>query len=204
MTTARRSACTARSAFLCPCATRDAVESTKETPTMNRKKGKIKSVMVHPFHSAWRNGAKAWSLPGLLTRIMPRIVIPRNTSRDTIRVDALGATATPTLVDAIGSPLPDQSTLTAIVAGEGPLASARRVAPNSKGVTRPNRIACCIAISPLHPSVVPRHFADRFYLPELKIIDTPMGLLGRAHEFAVGEINNVHKPVVIRFLITRA
>src|SRR6266545_458089 len=53
------------------------------TPTMKRKKGKMRSVGVQPFQSAWRSGLQVLSQsPGSLTRIMPAMVAPRKTSRE--------------------------------------------------------------------------------------------------------------------------
>jgi hypothetical protein len=52
-------------------------------PTMNRKKGNTKSVGVQPCHSACSSGGYTCSqLPGLFTRIIEAIAIPRKTSRD--------------------------------------------------------------------------------------------------------------------------
>src|SRR5262252_446042 len=72
-----------------------------ETPTINKKKGKIRSVGVHPFasthafpgyqpvgfslisSSAWARGKyMALQVPGSFTRIIPAMVRPRETSRD--------------------------------------------------------------------------------------------------------------------------
>ena len=54
-------------------------------PTMNRKNGKIRSVGVQPCQAAWSSG-QYWDFsphsPGLLTRIMARIVAPRKTSSE--------------------------------------------------------------------------------------------------------------------------
>jgi hypothetical protein len=55
-------------------------------PRMKIKKGKTKSVGVHPFHSACSSGAKMFpQLPGLFTKTIIIMVIPRNTSREIIR-----------------------------------------------------------------------------------------------------------------------
>src|SRR4028119_425971 len=52
-------------------------------PTINRKKGNTKSVGVQPCHSACSSGGYTCSqLPGLFTRIIEAIAIPRKTSRD--------------------------------------------------------------------------------------------------------------------------
>ena len=57
---------------------------------MNMKKGNTKSVGVSPFHSAWLKGAYILpQLPGLLTRIIPAMVIPLSTSSANRRCDAL-------------------------------------------------------------------------------------------------------------------
>src|SRR5215831_7197798 len=72
-----------------------------ETPTINKKKGKIRSVGVHPFastqafpgyqpegfslisSSAWARGQyMALHVPGSFTTIMPATVMPRKTSSD--------------------------------------------------------------------------------------------------------------------------
>src|SRR3954469_548788 len=50
---------------------------------MNMKNGKIRSVCVQPFHSAWSSGPYIGP-PALFTKIMAAIVIPRKTSSDTI------------------------------------------------------------------------------------------------------------------------
>ena len=58
-------------------------EKNIETPMINIKKGKTKSVGVNPFHSAWRNGAYTYfQEPGLFTMIMPAMVSPRITSSE--------------------------------------------------------------------------------------------------------------------------
>jgi hypothetical protein len=50
---------------------------------MKRKKGKIKSVGVHPFQVACFNGAYiSLQLPGLFTVIMEAMVKPLSTSSD--------------------------------------------------------------------------------------------------------------------------
>jgi len=54
--TARRTTCFYHSPRDCPRASREENEYTSETPVMNRKKGKTKSVGVHPFHFAWLSG----------------------------------------------------------------------------------------------------------------------------------------------------
>src|SRR5688572_5404895 len=64
-------------------------DNVMETPTMNRKNGKIRSVGVHPCHGACSSGAYTVSQsPGLLTTTMAAIVMPRNTSSDTSRLPA--------------------------------------------------------------------------------------------------------------------
>ena len=54
---------------------------------MNMKNGKIRSVGVRPNHSACCRGAYVASSgpPGLFTKIMPAMVIPRRMSIDVIR-----------------------------------------------------------------------------------------------------------------------
>ena len=55
---------------------------------MNMKNGNTRSVGVNPFHSAWRKGAYIEPHePGLLTRIIPAMVIPRNMSSDKSLLD---------------------------------------------------------------------------------------------------------------------
>src|ERR1035438_7152672 len=79
----RRRAWPNNASRLWPCSNRRAVESGMATPTIQMKKGKIKSVKVHPCHSAWSNGLyMALQVPGLLTSIIAAIVAPRNTSSD--------------------------------------------------------------------------------------------------------------------------
>src|ERR1017187_7455519 len=79
----RRRAWPNNASRLWPCSNRRAVESGMATPTIQMKKGKIKSVKVHPCQSAWSNGLyKALHVPGLLTSIIAAIVAPRNTSSD--------------------------------------------------------------------------------------------------------------------------
>ena len=56
---------------------------TIETPTMNKKNGKTRSVGVAPCHSAWRSGENTCDqLPGSLTTIIAAIVRPLKKSRD--------------------------------------------------------------------------------------------------------------------------
>src|SRR5262249_11776975 len=63
-------------------------ENAIATPTMKRKNGKTRSVGVQPFHCACCSGQYALgSSPALLTRIIAAIVAPRNTSRETKRLD---------------------------------------------------------------------------------------------------------------------
>lgn len=58
-----------------------AKEKESAAPTINRKKGKTRSVGVAPCHAAWRKGENIFAHdPGLLTKIIPAIVIPRKTS----------------------------------------------------------------------------------------------------------------------------
>ena len=58
-------------------------ENEMETPTINRKKGKTRSVGVQPCHSACLRGAYTCvQLPGLLTNIIPAMVSPRKASKD--------------------------------------------------------------------------------------------------------------------------
>ena len=57
-----------------------------ETPTIQRKKGKTRSVKVQPCQTAWRRGGKTWlQEPGLFTITMAAIVKPRKTSSDSSR-----------------------------------------------------------------------------------------------------------------------
>src|SRR5574344_810553 len=60
-------------------------EMNVEIPMMNMKKGKTRSVGVRPLHFACSKGAKTYSEPGLLTRIMPQIVMPLRISRARMR-----------------------------------------------------------------------------------------------------------------------
>src|ERR1044072_7557806 len=65
--------------------------SVIETPTMKRKNGKTRSVGVQPLHAACSSGQQMCSHdPGLFTRIIPAIVIPRNTSSETRRWLSVG------------------------------------------------------------------------------------------------------------------
>src|SRR5580693_3473305 len=84
--TARRNACRNNPPRLSPRSNRFAVDSGTATPTIHRKNGKIRSVNVHPFHSAWSSCSYTWSHdPGLFTSIIAAIVAPRNTSSDISR-----------------------------------------------------------------------------------------------------------------------
>src|ERR671933_699297 len=65
-------------------------EKAIATPIMNRKKGNTKSVGVHPSKPGGGGGEYPFPSsppPAILTRIMPAMVIPRNTSRDVRRLD---------------------------------------------------------------------------------------------------------------------
>ena len=54
-----------------------------ETPMMNIKNGNTKSVGVRPFQRACSKGVYTYFHdPGLFTKIIPAIVIPLITSRD--------------------------------------------------------------------------------------------------------------------------
>ena len=54
-----------------------------ETPTINKKKGKTKSVGVTPCHSACLKGANTYfQLPGSLTTIIAAIVNPLKKSKE--------------------------------------------------------------------------------------------------------------------------
>src|SRR4051794_37926996 len=78
-----------------PRARRELSERCVVIPTMKRKNGKIRSVGVHPFHSACSSGGKiALHVPGLLTSSMPATVRPRKTSSESrrSRLGASGAT----------------------------------------------------------------------------------------------------------------
>src|ERR1700735_4054796 len=65
---------------------RDSSEMTVVTPTRKRKVGKTRSVGVQPFHAECSKGQYAWP-PLLLTMIMKAMVMPRSTSRDSIRAE---------------------------------------------------------------------------------------------------------------------
>src|SRR5215813_9236588 len=57
-----------------------------ETPTIKRKKGKIKSANVQPSQAACWRGGKTWSQsPASFTRIMPAMVRPRKASSESNR-----------------------------------------------------------------------------------------------------------------------
>lgn len=57
------------------------------TPTINKKNGKTQSVGVQPCQGAWRKGGYTYSqVPGVFTKIIPAIVIPRKTSSATSRL----------------------------------------------------------------------------------------------------------------------
>src|SRR5262249_52196316 len=78
-----------------PPARRRPKASAIETPTTKRKKGKIVSVYVQPFHSAWSSGGEtAAHVPGSLTTIIPATATPRRTS--TASKPAGAARAAPT------------------------------------------------------------------------------------------------------------
>ena len=63
-------------------------EYESDVPTMNRKNGKMRSVGVQPCQGACSSG-QYWYFsphwPGLLTRIIARMVTPRKTSSDKSR-----------------------------------------------------------------------------------------------------------------------
>jgi len=81
-------------------------DSVIDTPTMKRKKGKIVSVGVQPFHSAWRSGQYTLpQSPGLFTMTMAAMVAPRKTSSDTRRVAAAGAARVRVAIRALTIPL---------------------------------------------------------------------------------------------------
>ena len=62
----------------------------RAVPTMNRKKGKTRSVGVQPLHAACFKGEKTLPQdPGLLTKIIPAIVMPLSTSRAVYLLDAV-------------------------------------------------------------------------------------------------------------------
>ena len=68
-------------------------DSVIDTPTMKRKNGKIRSVGVQPFQSACSSGQYiAPHVPGLLTMVIPAMVMPRNASSDISRSPAAAAT----------------------------------------------------------------------------------------------------------------
>src|SRR5579862_4544477 len=74
---------------------REEIENTNEIPARKRNEGKMKSVGVHPSHSACVMGQLALaSLPGLSTTIMPTTQRPRKISRHIKRGKA-GLVATP-------------------------------------------------------------------------------------------------------------
>src|SRR4051812_19632684 len=81
-----------------PCSILRPRENGIATPTIHRKNGKIRSVNVQPFHSAWSRGEYIFpQSPGLFTRSIAAMVAPRKTSSDSKRVvgaDELGAVAT--------------------------------------------------------------------------------------------------------------
>ena len=57
---------------------------------INMKAGKTRSAGVNPSHFACFKGAYAYPhAPALLTRIMPQMVIPLNTSNETNRLEVL-------------------------------------------------------------------------------------------------------------------
>ena len=58
-------------------------ERTIETPTINKKKGKTKSVGVAPFHCACLKGSNMYvQLPGSLTTIIAAMVRPLKKSSE--------------------------------------------------------------------------------------------------------------------------
>src|SRR5450755_448727 len=78
----RRRVWSSRVRFDSPRCRRDRNDRLRDTPTIKRKNGKIRSVGVQPFQSECFSGAKAKSFPGLFTRIMAAMVAPRKTSSE--------------------------------------------------------------------------------------------------------------------------
>jgi hypothetical protein len=84
------------------------------TPTMKTKKGNTRSVGVQPFQCACSRGQyEDGPSPGLFTRIIAAIVIPRNKSSDINRVvsgdcETLVAVAAWLIVVAVGIKLSGQ------------------------------------------------------------------------------------------------
>src|SRR5687768_7885418 len=69
-----------------PVAERFPIENGMATPTMNRKNGKTRSVIVQPCQSACLSGPWTWpQLPGLFTSSIVAIVMPRKMSSDASR-----------------------------------------------------------------------------------------------------------------------
>ena len=63
-----------------------ALDNASDTPTMKRKKGKMRSVGVQPCHSACSSGQYiASQVPGLFTTTIAAMVNPRNASRESTR-----------------------------------------------------------------------------------------------------------------------
>ena len=64
---------------------RSGFDNTTEIPTINRKKGKTKSVGVQPCHAACSRGEKMCpQSPGLFTIVIIMMVNPRSTSTEII------------------------------------------------------------------------------------------------------------------------
>src|ERR1700686_2880957 len=81
--TPRHSTCNSSLCRDSPRCNRDCREKAMATPTINKKKGKTRSVGVQPFHSECFNGQyEDGPSPGSLTKIIAAIVTPRNTSSD--------------------------------------------------------------------------------------------------------------------------
>src|SRR3979490_584135 len=101
----RHRTCLRSSRLDSPRFSRELKETAIATPTINRKKGKTRSVGVHPFHWACLSGQyELGSSPALLTRIIPAMVAPRNKSSDIKREldNAIGILVVSFRITAVG------------------------------------------------------------------------------------------------------
>lgn len=88
MISALLNACVTSDLRLASVSIRVAIDSVMETPTMNRKAGKIVSANVQPSHGECKSCEyESWGEPTLFTTIIEAIAKPRKTSRDLSRSD---------------------------------------------------------------------------------------------------------------------
>src|SRR5262245_16051451 len=179
ITAARRSARAARTDRDSPASPRRPIAKAIDTPTMNRKNGKTRSVGVQPCHSAcWSGGYTYRHDPGLFTSTMPATVAPRNTSSERSRGAAAGA-----LRPAAAPPVTTGARL--------PARSARRPRPGQVGhqldrlvLLRGDRHAGDAAVRPRAVALAdPRRRAD-----QRAFVDEVVGHRGHRLVLAVREV----------------